>query len=94
LSLPLALGVGVFTKLSLDYSTGAAAAAAWDQIPEVSYWWSAWLVSSVSKSTPGEKGLSSPSGSGGGGAAEASLAISGTSIVSDYTTVSMTSLTS
>jgi hypothetical protein len=28
LSLPLALGVGVFTKLSLDYSTGAAAAAA------------------------------------------------------------------
>lgn len=85
----LPLGWVSSQDLSLDYSTGAA----WDQLPEVSYWWSAWLVSSVSKSTPGEKGLSLP-GSGGGGAAEASLAFSGMSIVSDSKTVSMTSLTS
>ncbi len=89
----LPLGWVSSQDLSLDYSTGAAAAAAWDQLPEASYWWSAWLVSSVSKSTPGEKGLSLP-GSGGGGPAEASLAFSGMSIVSDSTTVSMTSLTS
>lgn len=85
----LPLGWVSSQDLSLDYSTGAA----WDQLPEVSYWWSAWLVSSVSKSTPGEKGLSLP-GSGCWGAAEASLAFSGMSIVSDSTTVSMTSLTS